>query len=73
MKRYVCHKEVFAKPMNRKEYNDLRGWVVPEYEDPTDEGYLVEYIDGGASNHPDFAGYISWSPKAVFERGYVEK
>jgi hypothetical protein len=30
-------------------------------------------LDGGLPNHPDFAGYISWSPKGVFERGYEEK
>lgn len=70
MKLYQCHKRVNAKPMNRKEYNDLRGWIVPPDEDPTDEGYLVEYINGGGKNHPDFEGYISWSPKAVFEEGY---
>ena len=51
MQRYVCHKEVNAKPMTRKEYNDLRGWVVPPDEDQNDDGYLVEYIDGGQANH----------------------
>lgn len=30
----------------------------------------MKYIDGGQSNHPDFEGYISWSPKAVFEKAY---
>lgn len=70
MQRYICHKEVNAKPMNRKDYNTLRGWVVPADENPNDEGYLVEYIDGGQANHPDYKGYISWSPKDVFERGY---
>lgn len=71
-KHYVCHKEVLARPMNRLSYNALRGWEVPANENPVDEGYLVEYLDGGAPNHPDFAGYISWSPKEVFERGYAE-
>jgi len=37
---------------------------------PENEGYLVEYQDGGKPNHPDFAGYISWSPKDVFEKAY---
>lgn len=72
MKSYVGTKFVNAKPMNRQEYNDLRGWQVPSDENPSDEGYLVEYIDGGKSNHPDFKGYISWSPKDVFERAYSE-
>ena len=71
-KKYVCHKEVLARPMNRQEYNDLRGWGVPVDENPADEGYLVKYLDGGAANVPGFDGYISWSPKDVFERGYQE-
>jgi len=72
IKRYRCHKAVEARPMTRQAYNDLRGWTLPENEDGADEGYLVEYQDGGAANHPDFKGYISWSPKEVFERGYKE-
>ena len=69
-KTYIGTKKILATPMNRKEYNDYRGWEVPEDENPDDEGYLVEYVDGGKSNHPDHAGYISWSPKDVFERAY---
>lgn len=72
MKQYIGTKLVNAKPMTRQEYNDLRGWTVPSDENPNDEGYLVEYVDGGKANHPDFAGYISWSPKDVFERAYTK-
>lgn len=72
MQRYVCHKEVLARPMSRQEYNDYRGWELPADENGADEGFLVEYLDGGQANHPDHAGYISWSPKAVFVRGYTE-
>lgn len=71
-KRYTCHKEVLARPMTRGDYNSLRGWAIPATENPLDEGYLVEYTDGGEANHPNFAGYISWSPKDVFDRGYTE-
>ena len=56
--------------MNRKEYNDYRGWTVPDDENPEDEGYLVEYVDSPNSNHPNHKGYISWSPKDVFERSH---
>ncbi|TKW65218.1 MAG: hypothetical protein DI616_15940 [Paracoccus denitrificans] len=73
MKRYVCHKEVLAKPMTRGEYNVYRGWAIPEDENPADKGYLVEYTDGGQANHPDHKGYISWSPEAVFNNGYTAK
>lgn len=64
-------KKVFAKPMNRKEYNDYRGWTLPADENGADEGYLVEYVEGGKSNHHKHEGYISWSPKDVFEKGYI--
>lgn len=68
---WKCHKVVRAAPMNRTDYNKLRGWEVPADENPADAGYLVEYIDGGPANHPDYQGYISWSPAAVFESGYT--
>ncbi|MFW6855365.1 DUF2829 domain-containing protein [Burkholderia gladioli] len=70
MKRYIGTKIVNAKGISRGEYNTLRGWSIPADENPADEGYLVEYADGGQANHPEFAGYISWSPKEVFERSY---
>lgn len=70
MKLYIGTKKVKAEPMTRGEYNKLRGWEVPADEDPTDGGYLVEYVDGGKANHPSYQGYISWSPKDVFERAY---
>lgn len=67
---YIGVKMISAVPMTRLAYNELRGWAVPDNEDPTDDGYLVEYHDGGAANHAKYAGYISWSPKDVFERSY---
>lgn len=70
METYIGTKIVKARPMNRQEYNDYRGWDLPGDEDGTDEGYLVEYVDGGKGNHPDHEGYISWSPKDVFEKAY---
>lgn len=70
MKSYIGIKTIGAKPMTRQAYNDLRGWTLPADEDGNDAGYLVEYVDGGKANHPDFAGYISWSPKDVFDRAY---
>lgn len=70
MQKFVGTKEILAKPMNRKEYNDYRGWELPEDENGEDEGMLVEYINGGKSNHPNHEGYISWSPIDVFEKAY---
>lgn len=70
IQKYIGTKILTATPMNRLKYNLYRGWDLPLNEDGNDEGYLVEYQDGGTPNHPDHAGYISWSPKAVFEQAY---
>lgn len=70
MKRYLGIKFINAKPMTRAAYNALRGWQMPADENGDDAGYLVEYIDGGQANHPEYAGYISWSPADVFDRAY---
>jgi GMP synthase-like glutamine amidotransferase len=70
MNRYIGVKLINAKAMSREEYNELRGWTVPADENPEDAGYLVEYVDGGKANTEQFAGYVSWSPKDVFERAY---
>ena len=67
---YIGVKLIEAVPMNRAEYNIYRGWELPLNENGEDEGYLVEYLDGGQANHPDHKGYISWSPSAVFENSY---
>jgi hypothetical protein len=70
METYVGTKLINAEPMTRQTYNDFRGWKLPEGEDGTDEGQLVEYVDGGKPNHDDYEGYISWSPQEVFENAY---
>lgn len=68
---YVGTKVVRGVPMNLGTYNAVRGWTIPENEDPETPGYLVEYTDGGKPNVEGFAGYISWSPKDVFEKAYT--
>lgn len=70
MQQYIGTKVVNAQPMTRLEYNVLRGWELPADENGDDAGYLVEYVDGGKANHPDYTGYISWSPADVFNRAY---
>lgn len=57
---YVGQKALFARPMTLGAYNLYRGWTIPANENPDDDGYLLEYPDG----------YVSWSPKAVFEEAY---
>ena len=70
MQRYIGTKIINAEPMNRQKYNDFRGWELPEDEDGMDEGYLVEYLDGGKPNTEKYEGYVSWSPKEQFEKAY---
>lgn len=60
MERYLGVKMIEAEPMNLGEYNKFRGWTIPEDEDPNREGYKVVYQDG----------YVSWSPKEIFEEAY---
>lgn len=69
MKQYIGTKEVQATPMNRGDYNALRGWQVPENENPADDGYLVVYPNS-EPNIKEFNGYVSWSPKKQFEEAY---
>ena len=71
MQRYLGTKLVNMIPMARDEYNYFRGWPLPAYEDGADEGYLIEYIDGGQANTKEYAGYVSWLPKDVAERNYA--
>jgi hypothetical protein len=72
MQQFIGTKLVNAKPMNRADYNILRGWELPTDEDGTDEGYLVEYVDGGKANVVGYDGYVSWSPAEVFNKSYRE-
>lgn len=67
---YIGAKTVRAAPMNLLDYTKLRGRVLTEGPIANEEGYLVEYTDGGKPNVPGFEGYVSWSPKEVFERSY---
>lgn len=59
-KLYVGTKLIRAIPLNRNEYFVQKG--ENKIVEPDEEGYCVEYPDG----------YISWSPKDVFETAYRE-
>lgn len=67
---YIGTKMINAEPMTRAEYNAFRGWELPADENGDDEGYLVEYLDGGKPNTTTHAGYVSWSPKEQFDKAY---
>lgn len=67
---YIGTKVIAALAMSRLAYNEYRGWALPADENGADEGYLVEYLDGGKPNHLGHTGYISWSPKEQFDNAY---
>ena len=67
---YIGTKLINAEPMTRAEYNTFRGWELPADENGGDEGYLVEYLDGGKPNTTTHKGYVSWSPKEQFDNAY---
>lgn len=59
--------KIAAMPMTRSQYNAYRDWVMPENEvDMEQEGYLVEFFNGGTPNHSDHSGRISWIPASSF-------
>ena len=72
MKEFIGTKKIKAVETTKQEYCDYRGWKVPEDEDPIEEIYLVEYEVDPLSkpNHTNHRGYISMSPKHVFEDAY---
>ena len=72
MNTYIGTKLINAEPMTWLEYNLFRGWELAQYENGRDEGYLVEYLDGGKPNTLTHKGYVSWSPKEQFDDAYRE-
>lgn len=64
---YIGTKIVLAQAMTRAAFLTYIDRDIDPKTNGTDDGYLVEYTDGGAPNHPDHKGFISWCPKAQFE------
>lgn len=61
LKTYIGAKIIQAEPMDNHNFVvRCKGGNIPEYENS--EGYKVVYPDG----------YVSWSPKNVFEEAYRE-
>lgn len=62
MKKYIGTKLIEAEPMTRGDYNKYRGRTIPGSENPANEGYLIKYPDG----------YVSWCPREIFDRAYLQ-
>jgi hypothetical protein len=73
MKMYIGTKVIKSRAMNRGDYNEHRGWNIPENENPDDPGQLVGYPDEHSNFDGELEGgchYISWSPADVFDAAY---
>lgn len=72
MQKFIGVKLIAAMAMTALSYHEYRGWNLADGKDPDAEGYLVEYEPDPNSppNHENHAGYVSWSPKHVFEAAY---
>lgn len=66
---YKTTKIVNAVPMTRLEYNEFRGWDLPENENGSDDGFLIETI-GGMKNTPTYNGFVQWLPIEQFKSEY---
>lgn len=71
MQQYISKNRLIeAKEMTRYEYNQMRGWVLPEGENPNDMGYLVVNPAVTQRNVEGFDGYVSWLPEQAFKEQY---
>lgn len=61
---------VQAKEMTRLEYNQYRGWQIPENENPEDKGYMVINPNISERNVAGVDGYVSWLPEKAFAEVY---
>ena len=52
--------EATMQSMTRLEYNQFRGWTLPEGEDPNDPGYLM-----------NFGFHTAWWPADVVDKAFV--
>jgi len=69
-KTYTGNKVVRAAPCTRQEYNDYRGWELPEGENGEDPGYLVEYETDEVIADPNVqghTGYVTWLTQGMFD------
>ena len=61
LRQAIAHNlEATMQPMTRLEYNQFRGWTLPEGEDPNDPGYLM-----------DFGFHTAWWPADVVDKAFM--
>lgn len=59
MEKFIGLKQIHAEPCSKRDYyKEKKGWFLRAEDDV--EGYKVVYEDG----------YVSWSPRTVFEKAY---
>lgn len=60
---------VYATTMTRQEYNDYRDWQLPEGENGSDVGYIIEDRKG-KKNTEELEGFVQWLPEDEFLRKF---
>ena len=70
MRKYIGVKLLAAKALTLAAFIQETGVTPSTKSDLSEDGYLVEYADGGKPNSDKFDGYVAWSPKDVFENAY---
>ena len=61
LRQAIAHNlEATMQLMTRLEYNQFRGWTLPEGEDPNDPGYLM-----------DFGFHTAWWPADVVDKAFM--
>lgn len=71
MKTYQTREYIVqVQAMTRFEYNEYRGWQVPESENPDDKGYMVINPNVSERNVKGVDGYVSWLPEQAFHEVY---
>ena len=64
----TSHKQVLYTPMNHGDFQDYMG--LPDTQNRSDDGYLIEYLDKLDSNHPEHENYIEWVSLDYFINNY---
>lgn len=71
MTAFIGTSAVYATTMTRQEYNDYRGWQLPENENGSDTGYLIE-DRAGQKNTEQLEGFVQWLPSDEFSRKFKQ-
>jgi len=59
----TLYRKVTLEPMTRLQYNEFRGWTLPEDENEEDSGFKVTSLENG---------HVSWSPSKIVQQEIID-